>query len=1067
MHSNRAGIQRGIVLLRGGIYIFALFALAGSSSNLGSTLESRAFTRYIARPKVPNQKQPLFGNSKNYSFLSQARRRFPMGISRTPRMCGGLPCKDRPKERPPTQLPNYLNLLRDRPVIEGTSYGENKRDNGYVELPPDKSEVPNFSVPKSVDFKAPQYQSAQSNGGGGGGGGPNGGGGGGGPNGGGAGGGGPNGEGQGGPGSGGPNGDGTPATAGPRGGTSIPGSSGFGDVSGGGGASGTGGPTFGDASGANLQGGTPHNGGNGPDGNGINDTGPRQPLRRIQDTSLPGGSRAGEPLKLNLAFTRNDRSGLSENLCGGTPVGKKKEDEAGNICSFAIYTAAHCVKNEFFQMRTQNFATGQSEVIPRDYLVIETGGSDIDAALLYYQADCGSFADNQIAQFAEISASGEAIINGPLFTITQDGKKVEGRHNPGINPGTSLAYADEVKGGNTRGGDSGSPIWNSEGKLLGPLSGGTRGGKNFSFAKKGAFFALDRLSTYGFLRAPPDSSQLALGGKLPTGDLASLFKKPGKGVRASNNKGPITAGFASTGGGGSGGGGQSSSRGEAYHDPLFGALPSELQNAAGKCVACHSKPENAGVAAGVKNINSIGNHIAGMSDTLLADMMNRAGLSDHDKGAMKDFVGKARSRFTATTANRNITSTVPACYMSAAEQSQKTSSLPSLKQDSLLGTILADAQVGGRMMFYDRKEVPRSWQATKIVPGTGPAVGDNRGRAQYHITPENAVNQHMYGEMGYHSDGAREHPWVSPAGMDGTPNGSSEKFVIPPPTGPMMHMMTRTPQNSQNYFSHSPNAQGPMLGYEYNQGTTFGEILKVSGIPFEIRLRTKTGAGWQMDVLRPFETALEFAGAIRDLCNSGSKPAGCANITPATLSAIENPNASSANRTEFLNRQRQGTKRDPLSLNSTSLSATLAQVPLQRLQSLPADIIQTLLKTTQFKSVFNKQWIPGSWAPTTDSDLSIVPRGFFGAFIPMNQNSCMKCHETAGRHVDNFDPNRQQMYASAPGDAVRARTWYNHIPGEDGILSFHPYKKESVKRNADTTPNTLNDCLVRNGLLTQ
>jgi hypothetical protein len=331
--------------------------------------------------------------------------------------------------------------------------------------------------------------------------------------------------------------------------------------------------------------------------------------------------------------------------------------------------------------------------------------------------------------------------------------------------------------------------------------------------------------------------------------------------------------------------------------------------------------------------------------------------------------------------------------------------------------------------------------------------------------------------MGYNSDGAREFPWQRTAGLDISPNGSSEKFIIPPASGPLAKAFWRDRSNSPEHFGGASNENGPQLGWEFTSGTTFGEVLKIKDpdtgeqIPFEVRLRTKTAEGkWQMDVLRPFSNPSELAAGIRRICSASDRPAGCSQLG-ASLDAIERPQVTAVPRTNYVNRSNFGTARDPFTLNRTSLTAIAKTALLHDLPALPNDVVRKLLKTSPFQSVFNKPWIPADgtgpagWAPTTRSDFNIVPKSYFAAFIPMTQESCTKCHDSAGRHVDNFEPAPDQMFAPSPDDRQRPRTWYNFIPGDDTNLSWHPFSADSVRQGAIIGPRAFEQCLVQNRLI--
>jgi hypothetical protein len=329
--------------------------------------------------------------------------------------------------------------------------------------------------------------------------------------------------------------------------------------------------------------------------------------------------------------------------------------------------------------------------------------------------------------------------------------------------------------------------------------------------------------------------------------------------------------------------------------------------------------------------------------------------------------------------------------------------------------------------------------------------------------------------FGYHSDGAREFPWQTTAGLDISPSGGATKFVIPPAQGPMMQTLMKSRATHPTHYGTSTNL-GPSFGWQYAPGTTFGETLRVrdpeSGqmIPFEIRLRTKLPNGtWNMDVLRPFGNSAELAAAVKKLCAGAGAPPDC-NQMGALMPQIERPASRVTPLSAFVNQTNMGTARDPLSLSRTALEAAQSSATIETLPDIPASIVRKLLMETPFKSVFGQPWAAGpppGWAPTSRTDFNIVPRNYFAGFIPMNQNGCMKCHDSAGRHVDQFDPDPQrgQMYAPDPSDAPRPRTWYNFIPGDDGILSFHPFSARAVSGQAQAASSSVDPCWSQNGLV--
>jgi hypothetical protein len=80
----------------------------------------------------------------------------------------------------------------------------------------------------------------------------------------------------------------------------------------------------------------------------------------------------------------------------------------------------------------------------------------------------------------------------------------------------------------------------------------------------------------------------------------------------------------------------------------------------------------------------------------------------------------------------------------------------------------------------------------------------------------------------------------------------------------------------------------------------------------------------------------------------------------------------------------------------------------------------------------------------TASDFSIVPKNFIGGFIPVNNESCMRCHEDAGNVVNLVGDTR----------------W--RLQGSDAIFSFHPFAPESLDRDIRFNPILLQAGLLEN-----
>ncbi|MEO1972814.1 MAG: hypothetical protein ABGX07_14740, partial [Pirellulaceae bacterium] len=206
---------------------------------------------------------------------------------------------------------------------------------------------------------------------------------------------------------------------------------------------------------------------------------------------------------------------------------------------------------------------------------------------------------------------------------------------------------------------------------------------------------------------------------------------------------------------------------------------------------------------------------------------------------------------------------------------------------------------------------------------------------------------------------------------------------------------------------------------------------------FEVRIRQRETDDWDIDVFRPFSTPQELATAIRGRIEDW---------------------------------------RDVAELQSlvTHLDATSLDLPLQTLEnehptvvfretamvdSLPTignlELVDQLLRHRPFHSVRGEEWRRDdsgnvTYAPTTEADDHIIPRGYRGGFIEISRSSCMRCHETANRHVRDFQASRD---------------WYGRIRGGGGIFSFHPFSLESISPNGYSMPPQLNPKWEAAGLL--
>ncbi len=491
----------------------------------------------------------------------------------------------------------------------------------------------------------------------------------------------------------------------------------------------------------------------------------------------------------------------------------------------------------------------------------------------------------------------------------------------------------------------------------------------------------------------------------------------------------------------------------------------EMKSSLAKCLACHKN--TSGLSVEVKKIETLQSLLGTMSKSLIDDMIERTKLSDIEAQRLREVIKVERNlRSIDSPAESKKTITNPAsCYLPEEKRDLLLNNLPKMIQNnSTLIAALMKAVADKQLIFYDRTSVPLTLQGeTNDDYGTGILRSE-----------KNPSNFKALSEQNYFSDGAREFPWKSTAGIDVSNNGNAQKFIIASTQGPSVKLKSRTRLTDPKYFGRSTNVNGPQQGWEFKTDTIFGEILFVQNFrhaksyPFEIRLRRKLLSGsWQFDVLRPFASPNELAASLISLCSSSAPPAGCKKIPTNLYSLIQTPKADYTLNSNFLNSNRMNTMRDPLSLNTSAIDVIQESANLHYLPELEPDVVTQLLLTTPFKSVFEKTWIGiDSWAPSTESTFHIVPQHYFAGLIPHTHDGCTKCHDSAGHHVDNFDPSPYQMFAPIAGDAIRPRTWYDFIPGDDNILSWHPFSPEAIReRKKVLDKNALNSCLLESNFI--
>jgi hypothetical protein len=227
-------------------------------------------------------------------------------------------------------------------------------------------------------------------------------------------------------------------------------------------------------------------------------------------------------------------------------------------------------------------------------------------------------------------------------------------------------------------------------------------------------------------------------------------------------------------------------------------------------------------------------------------------------------------------------------------------------------------------------------------------------------------------------------------------------------------------------------------------GTVFGEVLRQSGsdgkeYTFELRLRTREYGTWGVDVFRPFPTAKDLAQAIQQRRPEWRENEKLAALVDHLQSPLEMQRLKLADKHASL-----------VSFKQSMGTDALPDVGDDQL------VIELLTQTT-FRSSLGEVWRKSTvgvrtCAPTTDAPFHIVPANYDAGFVDADSISCMRCHETVGQHVRDFQP---------------ARDWYGRVRGSDAIFSFHPFCPTCVSTNGMGRGVKLRPELVKAGLLEQ
>lgn len=198
-------------------------------------------------------------------------------------------------------------------------------------------------------------------------------------------------------------------------------------------------------------------------------------------------------------------------------------------------------------------------------------------------------------------------------------------------------------------------------------------------------------------------------------------------------------------------------------------------------------------------------------------------------------------------------------------------------------------------------------------------------------------------------------------------------------------------------------------------GTVIGEVLMVK-LPdgslkvFEIRTRRRELNRWTNAIFRPYPTAFHLAEKIQQL-----RP-----------DWVASPEWKKVIRTLM----DEGTL-TPRTLETASFPGTFTKLDghLDPLPDFPdATLANELLSDATFFPMDSMVWKAGAghktYAPTSRSLNSIVPKNYDAGVLSVDDDSCRRCHKDAGRQIGEFHFNL---------------ILYGELWGEDEIFSWHPF----------------------------
>lgn len=338
--------------------------------------------------------------------------------------------------------------------------------------------------------------------------------------------------------------------------------------------------------------------------------------------------------------------------------------------------------------------------------------------------------------------------------------------------------------------------------------------------------------------------------------------------------------------------------------------------------------------------------------------------------------------------------------------------LPEAEVDALLARMppIFDFWLAGIIqsrdtVWYDKKA---------IVPGYQDSFGDGR-EFPVGFRPNTLQPFHIDGAVpgGHARLFRRKGEFHFPLGRTGHPDDAMNTSVIDfwklPRQGKKLQPVV--------WWRRRPTSFHNRVEWMFPIGTVFGEVIQIEASDgsqhvFEIRTRTRLADGWESDVFRPFVTSDELLSAVE---------------RKRRLSTRWSSSASASRLTDYL--------KNPLTLVSETLGPVALKLSFAPITGgvdyLPeADeaLWKELLSENGFQSAKGRVWKQSgslqTFAASTKSNFSIVPRNYNASHFEVSDNFCSRCHQDAGRPIKDYEFMIQL---------------YGEMWGEDETFSWHPF----------------------------